>query len=46
VNLKLAIPIVLILAATLAWTFAAPYIEHWKSRRAATRRRTAEGRRK
>lgn len=45
-NLKLAIPIVLLLAATLAWTFAAPYVEHWRARRAAARRRLTEGRRK
>jgi hypothetical protein len=46
VNLKLAIPIVLILAATLAWTFMAPHVQHWQARRAATRRRQTEGRRK
>ncbi|WP_425998158.1 hypothetical protein [Caulobacter sp. DWR1-3-2b1] len=45
-NLKLAIPVVLILAATLVWTFAAPYVVHWKARRAATRRRLTQGRRK
>lgn len=45
-NLKLAIPIVLILAATLAWTFVAPYVQYWKARRAAARRRIAEGRQK
>jgi hypothetical protein len=46
VNLKLAIPIVLTLAGVLIWTFAAPYIAHWKGRRAAERRRLTEGRRK
>ena len=45
-NLKLAIPVVLILAATLVWTFAAPYVVHWKARRAAMRRRLTQGRRK
>lgn len=43
-NLKLAIPIVLILAGALAWTFIEPRAERWRARRAAERRRMTERR--
>ncbi|MBU4436267.1 MAG: hypothetical protein KKC14_17845 [Alphaproteobacteria bacterium] len=45
-SLKLAIPIIAILAAALIWTFAEPYVRHWKGRQAAARRRVTERRRK
>lgn len=45
-SLTLAIPIIAILASALVWTFVAPYVTHWRARRAALRRRVAEGRRK
>ena len=45
-SLKLAIPIIVILSGALIWTFAEPYVTHWKARRAAARRRLTEGRRK
>lgn len=45
-DLKLAIAVIVILATLLIWTFVAPYVSHWKARRAATRRRLTEGRRK
>ena len=36
--------VVAILIATLAWTFAEPYVAHWLGVRAAERRRIAERR--
>ncbi len=36
--------VVTILLATVAWTFAAPYVAHWRGIRAAERRRIAERR--
>jgi len=35
---------VAILLATLAWTFAEPYVTHWRGMRAAGKRRIAERR--
>lgn len=35
---------VAILVATLAWTFAEPYVTHWRGMRAAEKRRIAERR--
>lgn len=36
--------VVAILIATVAWTFAEPYVAHWRGIRAAERRRIAERR--
>jgi hypothetical protein len=36
--------VVAILIATFAWTFAEPYVAHWRGIRAAERRRIAERR--
>lgn len=45
-TLMLAVPIILILAGVIVWTFAEPYISHWKGHRAAERRRMTEGRKR
>ncbi|MFC4443424.1 hypothetical protein [Caulobacter henricii] len=37
--------VIVILVAAIAWTFAAPYVAHWRARRAAARRRQLQGRR-
>jgi hypothetical protein len=46
VSLKLAFLIIATLSSAFFWTFAAPYVTHWKARRAAARRRLTEGRRR
>jgi len=44
VLLTLSALFVAILIATLAWTFAEPYVTHWRGIRAAEKRRIAERR--
>ena len=45
VHLAMAGLVVAILIATVAWTFAEPYVAHWRGIRAAEKRRIAERRR-
>ncbi|MDI1363653.1 MAG: hypothetical protein PSX79_02080 [bacterium] len=42
--LTLSALFVAILIATVAWTFAEPYVVHWRGVRAADKRRMAERR--
>ncbi|MBU4435589.1 MAG: hypothetical protein KKC14_14390 [Alphaproteobacteria bacterium] len=42
--LTLSALFVAILIATVAWTFAEPYVAHWRGVRAADKRRMAERR--
>jgi hypothetical protein len=44
VHLVLSGLVVAILIAAIAWTFAQPYVTHWRATRAAERRRIAERR--